>query len=151
MKEQVRALLSAPRHVSRRHPQMPLRERAAQFAPFAALSGYGEAIDEAAAAPLPEWDPDDDERQALEDTIRRLAAMPRARRHVEICTVQRKKDTGTRYMNISGCVRSIDETARTLTMEGNTIVSLDAIVSIQFTIVAENTPRPQAPKAVGGD
>ena len=34
-------LLNLPHHVSRNHPQMPMEERAAQFSPFAALSGYG--------------------------------------------------------------------------------------------------------------
>lgn len=37
-------IINHPRHVSKRHPQMPLENRAAQFAPFAALTGYEEAI-----------------------------------------------------------------------------------------------------------
>ena len=36
-----------PHHVSKRHPQMSMMQRAAQFAPFAALTGYSEAIKEA--------------------------------------------------------------------------------------------------------
>lgn len=39
-------IIDLPRHVSKVHPQMPVSERAAQFAPFAALSGHGEAIKE---------------------------------------------------------------------------------------------------------
>ena len=35
-----------PTHVSGTHPQMPVEDRAAQFAPFAALTGYGAAIKE---------------------------------------------------------------------------------------------------------
>jgi len=41
-------LLTMPHPVSGRHPQMPLQDRAAQFAPFAALTGYGEAAEETA-------------------------------------------------------------------------------------------------------
>ena len=41
-------IINQPHHVSERHPQMPLAERAAQFAPFAAISGHGEATREAA-------------------------------------------------------------------------------------------------------
>lgn len=37
-------IINHPHHVSKRHPQMPLENRAAQFAPFAALTGYEEAI-----------------------------------------------------------------------------------------------------------
>lgn len=38
-------IIELPRHVSKMHPQMPIRKRAAQFAPFAALAGYKEAIE----------------------------------------------------------------------------------------------------------
>lgn len=37
-------MIDLPHHVSTRHPQMAVSDRAAQFAPFAALSGYGDAI-----------------------------------------------------------------------------------------------------------
>lgn len=38
-------IMNLPHHVSKRHPQMPMAQRAAQFAPFAALTGHKEAID----------------------------------------------------------------------------------------------------------
>lgn len=38
-------IIHLPHHVSSRHPQMPLYDRAAQFSPFAALTGYEEAIE----------------------------------------------------------------------------------------------------------
>ena len=41
-------IINLPHHVSKRHPQMPLLNRAAQFAPFAALTGYQESIEETA-------------------------------------------------------------------------------------------------------
>lgn len=39
-------IINLPHPVSKNHPQMPMASRAAQFAPFAALTGYGEAISE---------------------------------------------------------------------------------------------------------
>ena len=39
-------ILNLPHHVSETHPLMPTADRAAQFAPFAALTGYKEAIEE---------------------------------------------------------------------------------------------------------
>lgn len=39
-------IINLPRHVSKKHPQMSLEARSAQFAPFAALTGYGEMIQE---------------------------------------------------------------------------------------------------------
>jgi len=41
-------IINMPHHVSTKHPQMAIEDRAAQFAPFAALSGYDEAIKSAA-------------------------------------------------------------------------------------------------------
>ncbi|MBR2215559.1 MAG: hypothetical protein IJ849_07365 [Selenomonadaceae bacterium] len=39
-------VINLPHHVSRWHPPMPLNKRAAQFSPFAAVSGHEEAIQE---------------------------------------------------------------------------------------------------------
>ena len=41
-------IINLPHHVSKKHPQMPIADRAAQFTPFAALTGYGEQIKETA-------------------------------------------------------------------------------------------------------
>ena len=41
-------IINLPHHVSKRHPQMPIWNRAAQFAPFAALTGYEDAIKDTA-------------------------------------------------------------------------------------------------------
>lgn len=41
-------IINLPRHVSKKHPRMPLPDRAAQFSPFAALTGYDDAIKETA-------------------------------------------------------------------------------------------------------
>ena len=40
-------IINLPHHVSKRHPQMSMWNRAAQFAPFAALTGYEESIKDA--------------------------------------------------------------------------------------------------------
>ena len=41
-------IINLPHPVSKNHPQMPFRDRAAQFAPFAALTGHDAAIKETA-------------------------------------------------------------------------------------------------------
>ena len=46
MNENYDDIINLPHPVSKNHPQMPMVSRAAQFAPFAALTGYGEAISE---------------------------------------------------------------------------------------------------------
>lgn len=39
-------IINLPHHVSTKHPRMDIKDRAAQFAPFAALTGYGDAVKE---------------------------------------------------------------------------------------------------------
>ena len=46
MKDKYVDIINLPHHISKRHPQMSLEARAAQFAPFAALTGYEKAIKE---------------------------------------------------------------------------------------------------------
>lgn len=41
-------IINLPHHISKKHPKMSLKERAAQFAPFSALTGYEEAIEKVA-------------------------------------------------------------------------------------------------------
>ena len=48
MKHPYDDIIDLPHHVSERHPQMSMYNRAAQFAPFAALTGHNAAITEAA-------------------------------------------------------------------------------------------------------
>ena len=48
MKNDYSDIINLPHHVSKTHPQMSRRDRAAQFSPFAALTGYDEKIKNAA-------------------------------------------------------------------------------------------------------
>lgn len=59
-------IIHLPRHVSKRHPQMSLYNRAAQFAPFSALTGYGDAIAEAARQTNPKIEMMEDDRQLMD-------------------------------------------------------------------------------------
>ena len=65
-------IIRLPHHVSQNHPQMPMLDRAAQFAPFAALTGYEPAVEETArlTSERRELDP-----QEAEELNRHLAAL----------------------------------------------------------------------------
>lgn len=49
-------IINLPHHVSKRHPQMSMWNRAAQFAPFAALTGYDDAIRDTAQENLDSYE-----------------------------------------------------------------------------------------------
>lgn len=54
-------IINLPHPVSKKHPPMPRRSRAAQFAPFAALTGYNEAINETVRANESQYENEDEE------------------------------------------------------------------------------------------
>ena len=58
-------IIDLPHHVSRKHPQMPLLDRAAQFAPFAALTGHEAAIKETARLTEEEIELDENSKELL--------------------------------------------------------------------------------------
>ena len=66
-------IINLPHHRSKTHPHMALIDRAAQFAPFAALTGYGDAIDETAR--LTDGRPELSEQQLAELNERLLQIM----------------------------------------------------------------------------
>ena len=58
-------ILHLPHPVSKKHRQMPIADRAAQFMPFAALTGYEAALAETARLTSPRIEPDDTQRELL--------------------------------------------------------------------------------------
>ena len=75
MKERLESyedIIELPHHQSSRRPHMPLNERAAQFSPFAALSGYEAAITEAGRLTESFRELDENEKAALDEMLRYL-------------------------------------------------------------------------------
>ena len=72
MKTPYADIIDLPHHVSRNHPQMPLRDRAAQFAPFAALTGYETEVGETARLTVLKRELNEQEAEELN---RQLAAV----------------------------------------------------------------------------
>ena len=124
-------IIHLPHHVSRNHPQMPLRDRAAQFAPFAALTGYEAAVGETArlTAERRELDP-----QEAEELNRQLAAViEHLSEHPEVTVeyfVPDERKAGGAYVTVTGRVRHISVPERTLVMEDGAAISLDDVVSM---------------------
>ena len=116
-------IIRLPHHVSRNHPQMPMLDRAAQFAPFAALTGYEAAVGETArlTAERRELDP-----QKAEELNRRLTE--RAARlpdHPEVTVeyfVPDERKSGGAYVTVTGRVRRISVAEKTLVMEDGTVI-----------------------------
>ena len=122
-------IIRLPHHVSTKHPQMSMLDRAAQFSPFAALIGYEDAIDEAARLT----------DQKIELSEDRITAISEALTGLEpgdaVDVVYFMKDVrkaGGSYITSAGTVRKVDAYAGSLLLEDGTTIPFDEIYSIEY-------------------
>ena len=124
-------LLEMERPVSARHAPMRRCDRAAQFAPFAALSGFDETVQEAGRLTQAQIELAENEREALNDALVRLAARRPEQPEVRLTYFQpdAKKSGGT-YRTILTRVRRLDANAQVLVLTDGTRIPFDALLSI---------------------
>ena len=123
---------------------MSLYNRAAQFAPFAALTGYEEAIIETARLTAPKVDMMEDNQQLLDRKLALLSYSLREQPTVSITYFQPdKKKTGGQYLTVTGVIKSIRDSERVILMADGKSVSIDTIISIDGDIFSsEEYPSP---------
>ena len=124
-------IIHLPHHISQNHPQMPLRDRAAQFAPFAALTGYEAAVGETARQTAERRELDPQEAEELNCRLAALIARLPERPEVTIeYFVPDERKAGGAYVTVTGRVRHISVAARTLVMEDRAVIGLEDIAAI---------------------
>jgi len=126
-------ILNLPHPVSAVHPQMPLSGRAAQFSPFAALTGYEEAVQETAR--LTESRPElaEDRKEALNEILGKLAEQAGNGPEAEITYFipDERKEGGT-FRTVHGKLRKIEEFERCAVMEDGCRIPVDDILDIRI-------------------
>lgn len=125
------SILNLPHPVSKKHPQMSIADRAAQFAPFAALTGYGAAITETGRLTDEKRELDECEKAALNEKLLDIRARSKSRPVVRFtCFLPDAKKAGGVYADVTGAVRRLDNTAQAVIMTDGTRVPFDDIVAI---------------------
>ena len=115
---------------TRRH--MPRQDRAAQFAPFAALSGYGEVIGETARLTEERIELDEDEKTAIDGRLQWLKSRQTARPEAAITYFRPDaQKPGGAYVTVTGAVRRVDDCARAVVLTDGTRVPIAAIRAIE--------------------
>lgn len=126
-------IINLPHHISRKHPQMSIHDRAAQFAPFAALTGHGEAIAETARLTDREIELDDYEKMKLNEKLlilkEHIMEMPEI--SVTYFCPDEKKEGG-RYVTVRKALRKVNEVERTLLMEDGMQIRIEDILEVSF-------------------
>ena len=124
-------IINLPHPTSKRFSRMPLEERAAQFSPFAALTGYDAVIRETARLTDRRVELDECRRQELDAALRDLAARLPARPEVLVTYfLPDARKEGGEYIHVSGRLRKIDSLTRTLILEDGTVIPIDDVLEL---------------------
>ena len=124
-------ILHLPHHRSRTHPPMSLYDRAAQFSPFAALTGYDEAVKETARLTEERAELSEDRKAELNEKLERLLTEEGEKPEISVIYfVKDERKTGGSYVTRTGRVRRVDIQKRLLVMEDGERISLDDVTEI---------------------
>ncbi|HAT88636.1 MAG TPA: hypothetical protein DCS73_02550 [Roseburia sp.] len=124
-------IINLPHHVSAKHPQMGLLDRAAQFSPFAALTGHEDSIRETARRTEEFLELEEDKKEQLDEKIHVLQENLWKKPEIIVTyfVPDEKKDGGA-YVTHRGRIRKIDTYRHRLLFEDGTDVGMQYIFEI---------------------
>ena len=125
-------IINLPHPTSVKHPRMPLSDRAAQFAPFAALSGHSTALAETARLTDHRMELDEDARAVLD--LKQQLLLERIKEQPEIMVTwfqpDEKKDGG-RYIVSTGRLKRIHEAEQVLILTDGLKIPIGEIIELE--------------------
>lgn len=124
-------IIGLPHPVSTIHPQMSREDRAAQFSPFAALTGYNDAISETQRLTESRRELDENKKAELDEKLSALAAKIDERPVVRITYFKEdeKKDGGA-YITVEGIVKKLKEYEKILQLEDGTQIPIRDVIEL---------------------
>ena len=123
-------ILGLPHHVSGTRPPMPTADRAAQFAPFAALTGHQAAIEEAARVTDVRMELDEEMKEQLSVKLQKIVSEPGRRIRIVYYVPDGRKSGGS-YKTKIGMVKKIDEYQKILVLEDGSRIPFEDISEIE--------------------
>ena len=116
--------------ISGRHSRMSAHDRAAQFSPFAALTGHDEAIKETARLTDRKIEIDEYTKDDLNIKLQIIDDNPGTEVTITYFQPDEKKSGGA-YLTVTGCVKRIDEYEQTVVFMDRTAIPIDQISEIE--------------------
>ena len=133
MNNRYNEIINLPHHVSTTRPQMPLSDRAAQFAPFAALTGYDSAIKETGRLTDERIELDEEALAALDRKYQLLMDTLDDAPEVTITYFQPdERKAGGQYVSATGTVKKVDTFGRRILLQDGTRIPLDSVYDLRF-------------------
>lgn len=125
-------IILLPHHISKRHPQMTALNRAAQFSPFAALSGHGDAIREIARLTDSFVELDEGRKEQIDGQLWLIRDNLDSQLEIEATYFQPdEKKHGGVYVTKSGRVKKIDEYSRRIIFTDGGTIPIERLFSIR--------------------
>ena len=135
-------IIHLPHHVSTKHPQMALSDRAAQFSPFAALTGHEDSIRETARRTEAFLELDEDKKEQLDEKMHVLQEYFSEKPEIMVTYfVPDEKKAGGAYVTHRGRIRKIDTYLRRLLFEDGTEVHMQYIFEMDGEIFGDKLMR----------
>lgn len=131
MKSKYESIKFLPHHVSQKRPQMSMLDRAAQFSPFAALTGYDDAVEETARLTDARHELGEIELEMLNTKLQMLRENVKA--HPEITVLYFKPDSrkaGGAYLEHTGMLRKIQDYERCIVLEDGLVIQFSDIFEL---------------------
>ena len=131
-------IIDLPRPKSKHEP-MPMSDRAAQFSPFAALTGYGDAIDETARLTDRRIELSEEESAELDYKQQYLATLDAPTVTVTYFVPDERKSGGA-YVTRTGALKRIDELERALVFADGARIAVGDIFFVEDNLAQEDLP-----------
>ena len=128
-------IVNLPPHISKRHPQPTMMDRAARFAPFAAITGYEEMVLEEARLTEERIDLDEGTLSKLNEKLNMIQEFLDEEPEIRITYFEPdKKKKGGAYIDVTGIVKRIDEYERLVIMSDGKKIPIDDIYGLDSNL-----------------
>lgn len=125
-------IINLPPHISKKHPQPTMMDRAARFAPFAAITGYEEMVLEEARITEERIDLDEGTLSILNEKLNMIQEFIDEEPEIKITYFEPdKKKSGGAYIDITGTVKRIDEYECLVIMTDGKKIRIEDIYSLE--------------------
>ena len=119
-----------------KHPKLSIESRAAQFAPFAALTGYNKAIKETARLTERKQELTEEQEEILNNKIMYLENHLDEKNEVTITYfIKDELKEGGKYIKETGIIKKIDHLKQTIKYENNKIIPIENIIEVESILL----------------
>lgn len=128
-------IINLPHYVSKKRPQMSIEARSAQFAPFAALTGYDEQVKETARLTDKKIELEDGQKEILNNKLIYILENIKSKPEITFTYfIQDEKKSGGKYISKTGIVRKIDMIEQYVQLIDKSKIYIDDILTIESPI-----------------